>query len=1213
MPQDSPTRRPKSDTKVVDYHDYVDQQVRRTSQAVRAADICQAVLRLIMLVMILLAVAALAEHWVVRGGFSGAIRYSFFGGLLVAVGWWAWRELWPLVSRPINPVFAAQTIEQASPSLKNSLVNLLLFRGRKAQMPAAVYEALERQAAEGLVGAAGDEPVDRGGMIRLGYALVGLLVLGAAYTIFSPKNPLLTAARVLMPWSEIAAPTRVQITDVEPGTSEATRGAVVPVSARVTGLADDEQPELVLLTGKRGEGVRVPLTTDEAGASFATDWLPPADADASRPVRWRIEAGDARSPVYRLTLRTAPAIVVRQVEYDYPDYTGYLDRTVEGIGDLRAIEGTRVTVSAEANTPITTAQVDLNGDGRPDIQMDSDGATANAAWTLALRDDRRGPRHASYVLRYTTPDDRTNEEPASYRIEVTPDVMPEASVVEPEEPTRDVRLNEAVTVRVEARDPDFGLKQVRVRGESLGDEVFDASILDEKHEGRFEGRWRFRPTDHGLRVGDVVEYWVTAVDVKAPGPHRVDSPRQRFRIIDADPGQPDELNQLAERPNEGGQGEKGEGGEGQQGEGQQGGGQQGEGQQGEGQEGEGESGEGQMGQGQDGAGQQGEGQQGEGQQGGGGQQGGQQQEGQQEGSGQQDGAGGQQEGQQEGQQQGGQSSDGGSEGGQSEGQQDGGQAGEDSGNPQGGQGGNQSDQPNAGARGGDSSANSEGGAGDSEAPVSSEGDDDATAFDRIRDHFEKQGESDGGQQDGNKQPGDSSSNSDGSSNSQQGGDRNAESGDNPSPEAADPSDGSKPSAGEQPERNGGQDAGGDPDNAERSRQPSDSTSSQSGGNVSDERTAEDNEAQDMDRPREGTGNQGKSEAADEGTGAAGDRGTGESTNEGGQKEAAGDQQGDPSQGDQPGEGQSRREGQGDKPGGEPSKQSSDGNSDGQSNGQSDGNDSQSGQQDEGNSGEGGNERQMADPKAGDRGEQSGDSSDSDGGEQQQSQNEDSRGESGEGEDQSAGDEQAGEPSSEQGDGQSGESRQPSSDNSDQQSRQPQDDGQAQDGGQPGEQDGQPSDRTPGQPGGSEATGPPQGGTGGGNGDGQRGEPGGDEANLDFARKKTDLLLENLADQLKQKKVDQDLLDRLGWTEQDLRRFVARWQSRKQAAQQRGGAANEELDEALRSLGWKPGGMGAAQAAQRDAQRDNRSGFRGAIPAKYRDRLRRYNDGVSRGE
>ncbi|MEM8864771.1 MAG: hypothetical protein AAGF31_04420, partial [Planctomycetota bacterium] len=532
-PKSSPTA---GSTRVVEYDQYVDEQIRRTARAVRAVDVSQSLLRVISVTVLSLLAVAIVEHWIAPGGLGTAGRYGVFACILLAGIWWLVRDLWPLLSRGINPVYAAQTIEQASPSLKNSLVNLLLFRSHRGQLPSAVYETIEQQAAQRLAGTPHEEMVDGRGLIRWGYVLVAVLAIGVVYALVSPKNPFATAARVLLPWAEIAPPTRVQISQVAPGNSEAIRGEAVPVSAAVAGLEDDEQPMLVVLSpeGRSGDR-RIPMTVGEGLNAFRATWQPMAgsgaDANSQATVRYRIEAGDARSAVFRLELLTAPAIAVRSVRYDYPDYTGYLDRTAEGVGDLRAIEGTRVTVFAEANLPIASAQVDFQGDGRPDLKMQTDKQSAEVTFPLSLRDDRRTPRHASYVLRFTSTDDRVNDDPASYKIEVLPDLSPESAILAPTNPVLDVRLDESVMVEIEARDPDFGLDRVQIIGESLGDPVFDQTLLNTRHEGRFTARWTFVPEEHDLQVGDVVEYWVSASDVRRPEPNRVVSDRQKFRIV----------------------------------------------------------------------------------------------------------------------------------------------------------------------------------------------------------------------------------------------------------------------------------------------------------------------------------------------------------------------------------------------------------------------------------------------------------------------------------------------------------------------------------------------------------------------------------------------------------------------------------------------------------------------------------------------------------
>ncbi len=108
------------------------------------------------------------------------------------------------------------------------------------------------------------------------------------------------------------------------------------------------------------------------------------------------------------------------------------------------------------------------------------------------------------------------------------------------------------------------------------------------------------------------------------------------------------------------------------------------------------------------------------------------------------------------------------------------------------------------------------------------------------------------------------------------------------------------------------------------------------------------------------------------------------------------------------------------------------------------------------------------------------------------------------------------------------------------------------------------------------------------------------------------MLEKLSDQLDKQQVDEELLDKLGWNEADLRRFVQRWKERKAAAQQpsSGPCLQAKLDAALKSLGLKPSSLSGETERQADELRNQASGRTGKTPQKYRERLREYNQGVS---
>ena len=83
-------------------------------------------------------------------------------------------------------------------------------------------------------------------------------------------------------------------------------------------------------------------------------------------------------------MQIAPTILVDQVEYDYPPYTELPHRTIKGQGDIKALEGTRITLHATANLDIGGGTIDLEGSGQRRLMMKHSGKQATGSFTLAL-------------------------------------------------------------------------------------------------------------------------------------------------------------------------------------------------------------------------------------------------------------------------------------------------------------------------------------------------------------------------------------------------------------------------------------------------------------------------------------------------------------------------------------------------------------------------------------------------------------------------------------------------------------------------------------------------------------------------------------------------------------------------------------------------------------------------------------------------------------
>jgi collagen type III alpha len=1207
---------------LVDSEGYIDDHIRRTRRSLKLVDAAAGILTLAVGLLGFLLVAGLVDHWIIPGGLGAVGRMVMFGLLLVGIAWYGWRQFVPLL-RSINPVYAAHTIEQSAPSLKNSLLNALLFRTHRQQMSAKVYHALEQQAAQRLSASHADAQIDHGTLLRLGYALVAITAICALYSVLSPKNLAVSAARVLTPWTDISPPSRVHITNVKPGDASVAIGERVTISAEIAGASDDDTVRVHYSTSDESlVDESIVMTRPTTALHFTAD-LPRAtdggSAGVQQPMEYWIEAGDARSPKFKLEVFQRPTIVVQRVRYAYPDYTREPPAVVDHVGDIRGIEGTTVTVEALASEPIKSAYVDFDGDGTSDKRMTIDGNHATASFTLELRDDRRTPWHLTYALRFTTPEGRTNDDPVQHRLDVQPDYSPEIRITQPEEPELAVHVGDTVMIAVEARDPDYALGGVRLVGRTKTSngsgevDVLLADLLATEHAGLYKHRKPFVPADAHLRPGDVLEYWAEARDNRWPDANLALSEHRKLRIVDADaPADP----QQNAQGGGGGEQQEGDGGGGEDDQAGASGGQSG-GSGGDSEAGDGEAGaSGKGGQGTEGETQENSGTEGEAQGGGNGS---------------------------SSNEQSGDNAQGGGGNGESTNDSDvsrdaaaerGANSNDQTNDGEGSQNQSASQQPGEGGQsGGDQGTASE--------PISAAGEQDAEAMSRINKHFEQQQAQEGGgegagaaseqhqqgpsnensgEQSGGGESASDGKNTDGASQDNATASEQTPEGDGETPAAADgannESDGGSP-AGDQAGRPGAPEPGAKQPNEQNGDDSQSGAESETGtdtskgnqqsnarGDQGGDRSGDGNSGGGQQAPNAGQGQAGSHEPSDTGANQSSDPGAGETGTEGGNEQLADGKTGE-SSGDQAGAGSETGDAKGENPTGEGGEQESEsgGQHSGSGNEQSGNSDvsrdaaAERGANEQGSPSESTNDNQQGD----DSGQQPGaEGQQTAAGAQQPGQSNASKGGAENSDQQSPpGEGSAGQPSGTEGE----------------------QEGTSDAGAQPGGQSAS-SRSNPGDPSqqnnagenpstGGSATNPPAGGTSGGgvNGDGVMSEPGGDDPNMAYARKQTDLVLQRLDEELEDHKVDPSLLKSLGWTEAELRSFVDRWKSLKAAAEAPGDGAAEaqqELDQALKAIGLRPrSSLTIRGAATSDELRDLNEAARKAPVAEYADRVRAY--------
>ncbi len=521
----------------------IEQRLRQARRQVKGVDVAAALLRLAVGTLLFLLAFAVLDHWLVTGGLGVLGRtlaaMVFFAGAGVYVA----REILPSCVFRIHPLFAAQALERGRPGVKNSLINFLLLREHRQEMRPVVYDAVQRRAAADLAGIEVEAAVDRAHVFRLGYVLAGALAVCCLYFVLSPKSPFTSAARLLWPFGRIPAPTRVTVDEITPGNAVVYLDDAMTVTGVVRGLRDGE-PVTLFFSTTDGQLINeaIPMSLPTGEYRHRAD-LPPGGRGFQQSGTYILAAGDFRSEPFRVDVQTAPAIVVDRVVLEYPGYTGLAPRTLRRQGDLRAIEGTRATIHAEANQPIRRAEIDLGSDGKHAVGMKVNDRTASGLFTLRLDpNDPTRPQHDSYQLRLVDTAGRVNPRPIRHRIDVIRDLPPEITLLAPREQQSQVPADGQLVLELRAEDPDFGLKRVSVRAVSSGRELETPTLLAQSaggagFRGPFTAEYEFRPGDFSLQPGDRVLYWAEAEDVRQPTPGLAETDR-RWIEITAPTGQP---------------------------------------------------------------------------------------------------------------------------------------------------------------------------------------------------------------------------------------------------------------------------------------------------------------------------------------------------------------------------------------------------------------------------------------------------------------------------------------------------------------------------------------------------------------------------------------------------------------------------------------------------------------------------------------------------
>ncbi|HMO13446.1 MAG TPA: hypothetical protein PKD64_02480 [Pirellulaceae bacterium] len=519
---------------------FIDKQLNKTGAHVVAMDVLAGVMILACGVLLWLLIVALIDAWVIE--LNVAARTVTLGLLLVGVAGFSYKYFWPLVYRRLNPAYAAKMIEEGRGGLRNSLINYLSIKESAAQGASrAVVLEMESQAAKHLREIPVESTIDRSNIIRLGVFLTVIVSLFGAYKLLSPKDPFQTVARILAPTSKISRPARVIIVEVDPGDTEVLFGESLLVNTLIEGTLT-QPPELVFST-RDGQILNrsLEMTPTENRNRYQVE-LSTGVNGIQQDLRYFVRAGDGRSSTYDIRVKSAATITVSQMTLSPPGYTEFPQSTLFGQGEVEAYEGTKVTIVADANVPLQSANIELLNDRPLDnngnirvverIIMQTNDRSATGSFILQFGDGG-GQRMSHYRLTFRDEQGRLTEGRTRYPIRIIPDLPPQIAITQPVDDIVRLPVNSQLRVAIRAIDQDFRISRIQFRLDQRGQaKVNQALDLQQQPDGQVSASFTIVPRLLGLQVGDQAVFYATAFDNRVSALTGVLDPNQDVsRII----------------------------------------------------------------------------------------------------------------------------------------------------------------------------------------------------------------------------------------------------------------------------------------------------------------------------------------------------------------------------------------------------------------------------------------------------------------------------------------------------------------------------------------------------------------------------------------------------------------------------------------------------------------------------------------------------------
>lgn len=443
----------------------------------------------------LLLITGLAAHrYYYTPGALILLRVVALLGFIAAVYFFLMR---PLLKR-VSEAQVARLIEERHQGLQDRLATAVEFTGQE-QKPLASSTIVARLLDDANQHAGQvplDEVIPKERLWKWSGAAVGCIALLVSLLLWGPREISSGVAQLITPASEAASANALRIT-VKPGTARVPKGSDQRFVATLVNFNADEVT-FFWRKGKDKEWVGQMMEPAKEKSDFQYFIFNIQDS-----IEYFVEAKGVKSEVYKLEVADLPYVKQIDLVLNFPPYTGLASKTMEDSGDIAALKGTLVRITAKLTGQAKAARIVLRDETKIEMQ-----AAGEAQFTGQITVSA----NTSYHIELVSVDGEVYNGSNEYDITVLEDLPPTVSFEKPGRDTRATSIEEVFT-QAKAED-DYGVSSIELFFSVNGGE--EQKVELQKLKGgsarTLSGSHTFFLEEYGLKPGDFISYYAKARD-----------------------------------------------------------------------------------------------------------------------------------------------------------------------------------------------------------------------------------------------------------------------------------------------------------------------------------------------------------------------------------------------------------------------------------------------------------------------------------------------------------------------------------------------------------------------------------------------------------------------------------------------------------------------------------------------------------------------------